>query len=58
MLKSISNLGTVLNKTEQRSINGGGYYCFIYTYSDLVQCSELGGEIVYCAEHLECEAEN
>ncbi|WP_272148866.1 hypothetical protein [Tenacibaculum aiptasiae] len=23
MLKNISNLGTILNKTEQRSINGG-----------------------------------
>jgi hypothetical protein len=28
MLKNISNLGSVLNKTEQQSINGGvGKYC-------------------------------
>ena len=26
MLKSISNLGTVLNKTEQRKITGGNWY--------------------------------
>jgi hypothetical protein len=57
MLKSISNLGTVLNKTEQRSINGG-YACFIYTFNDLVECMAHGGEIVYCAEDVECEAED
>lgn len=27
MLKSISNLGTVLSKTEQKTINGGLMYC-------------------------------
>ena len=27
MLKSITNLGTVLNKTEQRTINGGVKNC-------------------------------
>jgi hypothetical protein len=27
MLKSISNLGAVLNKTEQRTINGGQIKC-------------------------------
>jgi len=27
MLKNVSNLGSVLNKTEQKSINGGGLVC-------------------------------
>lgn len=58
MLKSISNLGTVLNKTQQRSIHGGNYACFIYSFNDLVECMANGGEIVYCAEHVECEAED
>ncbi|WGH76127.1 hypothetical protein P8625_02875 [Tenacibaculum tangerinum] len=57
MLKNISNLGQTLSKGQQQSINGGGYYCFIYSFSDLVRCSELGGEIVYCAPHVECAAE-
>ncbi len=27
MLKNISNLGTALNKAEQKTINGGVIYC-------------------------------
>ncbi len=41
MLKNISNLGQTLNKNQQQSIKGGGFYfCVIYTFSDLVECEE------------------
>lgn len=54
MLKNISNIGQVLSKQQQLSIHGGAYYCFIYSFSDLVDCEENGGEIVYCAPEVEC----
>lgn len=57
MLNCIANLGQALSKEEQRYITGGTYYCYIYSYEDLVQCQEQGGEIVYCAPHVECAPE-
>ena len=54
MLKNIANIGQILSKQQQKSIHGGAYYCFIYSYNDLVNCEELGGEIVYCAPEVEC----
>lgn len=58
MLKNISNLGQTLSKNQQQSIKGGGFYfCVIYTFSDLVECEERGGEIVYCAPEVECAAD-
>ncbi|CAL2078857.1 conserved protein of unknown function [Tenacibaculum sp. 190524A02b] len=55
MLKNISNLGQTLNKNQQKSIKGGIAVCFIYTFSDLVHCQEIGGEVAYCAPHLDCD---
>ncbi|WP_159439389.1 hypothetical protein [Tenacibaculum agarivorans] len=57
MLKTISNLGQPLTKNQQQSINGGAYYCFIHSYSDLIACEERGGEIVYCDPTVECAAD-
>jgi len=54
MLKKVSNIGQILSKKQQQSINGGAYYCIIYTYNDLIECQELGGEIVWCAHDVEC----
>ncbi|MDP2541314.1 hypothetical protein [Tenacibaculum discolor] len=31
MLKNISNLGSVLNKQEQKSVNGGDENCGVFT---------------------------
>ena len=39
MLKSISNLGNVLNKTEQRTINGGQINC---PRGQVLKCNWLG----------------
>lgn len=35
MLKNVSNLGTVLNKTEQKSVNGGWIYVMCHTCTPL-----------------------
>ncbi|WP_299104124.1 hypothetical protein [uncultured Tenacibaculum sp.] len=56
MLQNISNLGQALSKNQQQSIHGGIFFCFIHSFSDLVECQERGGEIVYCAPHVECDA--
>ena len=54
MLKSISNLGKALNKTEQQSINGGagphlicpfgshGAACIVLPTGQIGQCNRLG----------------
>lgn len=55
MLKNVANLGQILSKNQQRFINGGMGPCFIYSWSDLLDCQERGGEIAYCAPHVECE---
>ena len=39
MLKSISNLGTVLNKSEQQIINGGQIQCEI---NEILVCNYWG----------------
>ena len=52
MLKSISNLGNVLNKSEQRTINGGQIPC---PRGQILKCNWLGCwcELEYVEEPIE-----
>ncbi|XRE44596.1 hypothetical protein ACIVBQ_002800 [Tenacibaculum discolor] len=52
MLKSIANLGNVLNKSEQREINGGQIAC---PRGQVLRCNWLGCwcEFEYAEEPLE-----
>lgn len=43
MLKNFSNLGTVLNKTEQQAVNGGNEKHLHFECSDGTQFGYIGG---------------
>lgn len=59
MLKNISNLGTILNKTEQQSIHGGIRFTDAFEDPDLGKCSSSNlcgpGQICRCSDN-ECSA--
>lgn len=65
-MKNLKNLGRVLNKTEQQSINGGNgqngcicYYHNAQTFSDCEQQTRhLECEIAECDPTVECAPED
>ncbi len=54
MLKNISNLGTVLNKTEQQRISGGFNNGYCWRNSDCY-CEFLGPGDTYCGSNNYCQ---